>query len=113
MHLWFERKIPESADADIDQAERRVIDADVTAALCAIAAVADFAALEFSEELRAFRELHVFPFPQREGAHRRGGITAAILTMTVTHLQGFAVHLNLHRSTVASACMRLRHDQDI
>jgi hypothetical protein len=33
--------------------------------------------------------------------------------MTVTHLQRFAVHLNLHRSTVASACMRLRHDQDI
>jgi hypothetical protein len=39
MHLRLERKIPESADADIDQAERRVIDADVTAALGAIAAV--------------------------------------------------------------------------
>ena len=113
MHLWFERKITESADANIDQAERRVIDADVTAALCAIAAVADVAALEFPEELRAFRQLHVLPFPQCERAHRRGGITPAVLAMAVTHLQGFAAHLNLDRSAVTSAFMRLRHDQDI
>jgi hypothetical protein len=38
-------KIPESSEANIDQAERRMIDHDVTAALRAIPAVADVAAL--------------------------------------------------------------------
>jgi hypothetical protein len=33
--------------------------------------------------------------------------------MAVTHFQGFPAHLDLHRSAVTSACMRLRHDQDI
>ena len=63
MHLWLEGKIPESADANIDQAERRMINADVATALRAIASVADVAALEFTEELRAFREVHVLPLP--------------------------------------------------
>ena len=54
MHLWLEGKIPESADANIDQAERRMINADVATALRAMASVADVAALEFPEELRAF-----------------------------------------------------------
>ena len=62
MHLWFERKIPESADADVDQPERRMINADVAAALRAIPTIADVAALEFSEQLRAFRQLHVPDF---------------------------------------------------
>jgi hypothetical protein len=53
VHLWFERKIPESADTNVDQSECGMIDADVTAAFCAIPAVADFAALESPEELRA------------------------------------------------------------
>ena len=63
MNLWFERKIPESADADVDQPERWVIDANVAAALGAIPAIADIAAFEFAEEFGAFGELHVFPFP--------------------------------------------------
>ena len=86
-----------------------MIDRDVAAALRAIPTIADVAALEFSEELRAFRELNVLPFPQRERAYRRGGITPAIFAMTVTHLQGFPAHLDLDRSAVASAFMRLRH----
>ena len=98
---------------NIDQSECGMIDADVAAALRAITTIADVAALEFSEELRAFRELHVFPFPQRERAHRRCGIAAAVLAVAVTHLQRFAAHLDLHRSAVTSACMCLRHDQDI
>src|SRR4029077_6561352 len=110
VHLWFERKITESADANIDQAECRVIDADVAAALCAIPTIANAAALEFAEKLRAFRQLHVFPFPQRECAHRRGGIAAAIFAMTVTHFQGFAAHLDLDRSAVASPRMCLWHE---
>src|SRR4051794_9195072 len=109
MHLWLKRKIPESADANIDQAERRMINADVTAAFCAIASVADVAALEFAEELRAFRKVHVVPLPQRERAHRRGGITPTILAMAVTHLQRLAVHLDLHRSAVTSAFVRVCH----
>ena len=110
VHLWFERKITESADANIDQTERWMIDRDVAAALRAIPTIADVAALEFSEELRAFRQLHVLPFPQRERAHRRGGITPAIFAMAVTHLQGFAAHLDLDRSAVASARMCLWHE---
>src|SRR4051812_29482996 len=113
MHLWCEPKIPESADANIDQSERRMIDADVAAALRTIASVADIAALEFAEELRAFREGHVVFLPQRERAHRRGGITPAVLAMAVTHLQRLAVHLDLHRSAVTSAFMCVCHDQDI
>jgi hypothetical protein len=112
VHLWFERKIPESADANIDQAERRMINADVAAAFRAIPAVADVAALESAEELAPFVRLHVLPFPQRERAHRRGGITPAVLAMTVTHLQRVAAHLDLHRSAVTSAFMRVSHDQD-
>ena len=109
MNLWFEGKITKSADTDIDQTERWMIDANVASAVCAIPTIADVAAFEFSEELRAFYELHVFPFPQCERAHRRGGVTAAVLAMTVAHLQRFAAHLDLHRTTVTSACMCLRN----
>jgi hypothetical protein len=86
---------------------------DVAAAFRAITPVTNVAALEFSEELRAFCELHVLPFPQRERAHRRSGIAAAVFTMTVTHLQRFAAQLDLYRFAVTSACVCLRHDQDI
>jgi hypothetical protein len=41
MDLWFEREIPERAEADIGQTERRMIEHDVGAALGAIAAVWD------------------------------------------------------------------------
>jgi len=44
VHLWFERKIPESADADIDQTERWMIERDVAAAFRAITTIADVAA---------------------------------------------------------------------
>jgi hypothetical protein len=110
MHLWFERKIPESADANIDQAECRMINANVAAALRAIATITDVAALEFAEELCAFREIHVLPFPQRERADRRGGIPPAIFAMAVTHLQRFSAHFDLYRSAVTSAFMRVRHE---
>jgi len=32
VHFWFERKIPERAEANVDQSECGMIDADVTAA---------------------------------------------------------------------------------
>jgi hypothetical protein len=51
VNLGFERKITESADANIDQAERWMIDRDVAAALRAIPTIADVAPLEFSEKL--------------------------------------------------------------
>ena len=57
MHLWSERKIPENANANIDQTETRMIDHDVTAALRAIPAVTDFAALESPEEFCALSTL--------------------------------------------------------
>jgi hypothetical protein len=57
VHRWFEWKISQGSDANIDQAERRMIDCDVTATLCAITAIADVAALESAEELAAFREV--------------------------------------------------------
>jgi hypothetical protein len=33
--------------------------------------------------------------------------------MTVTHLQRFTAHLDLHRPAVTSASVSLYHDQDI
>ena len=51
MHLRLERKITESADANIDQAERWMIDRDVAAALRAIPTIANVAALESPERL--------------------------------------------------------------
>ena len=113
MHLWFERKITESADADIGQTESRMIEHDVAAALGAIATVADFAAFELAEEFLAFGDLDLIRLPQRERAHWCGGIAPAILAMAVTHFQGFAAHLDLQRFAVTSACMCLRLDQDI
>jgi hypothetical protein len=113
VHLWFERKISESADPHIDQAERRVINANVATAFGAIPAITDVAAFEFAEEVRAFREVHVLPFPRRERAHRSGGITTAVFAMTVTHFQGFTAHLDLHYSAVTSAGMCGCHDQEI
>jgi hypothetical protein len=112
VHLWFERKIPESADANIDQAEHRMIHANVAAAFGAIAAIADVAALESAEELRAFDEAYISFFPQRERAHRRGGIAAAIFAMTVSHFQRFPAHLDLYRSTVTATFMCVRHGEE-
>jgi len=63
MHRGFERKIPESAETNIDQAETWMIDADVSAAFCAITTIADVAALESPEEFCAFGEVHVLLFP--------------------------------------------------
>ena len=72
MHLRFERKIPESADTNIDQAERRMIYANVAAAFRAITTIADIATLESAEKLGASDKAHIFFFPQRERAHRGG-----------------------------------------
>ena len=113
VHVWLERKIPESSNADIDQTERWMIDRDVAAALRAIPTIANVAALESPQELRAFREVNVLPFPQRERADRRGGIAPAVLAMAVTHLQGFPANLDPDRSAVTFAFMRVSHDQDI
>ena len=113
MHLRFERKIPQSADTNIDQAERRMIHANVAAAFRAITTIADVAAFELAEELIAVRDLDLIRFRQRERADRRRGITPAILAMTVTRLQRFAAHLDLHRSAITSAFMCVSHDEDI
>jgi hypothetical protein len=86
-----------------------MLDCDVAAALCAIPAFADVAALKSSEEFLAFRDIHILFFPQRERAYRRGGITPAVLAMTITHLQRITAHLDRHRTTVTSASMRLGH----
>jgi hypothetical protein len=86
VHRWFERKIPQGAQANISQAESWMIEHDMSAALRAITTIADLTALELSQELCAFRDVYVFRFPQRERAHRRGAITSAVLAMAVAHL---------------------------
>ena len=90
-----------------------MIHANVAAAFRAIATIADVAALEYAEKLDASDKTHTFSLPQRERADRRCGITPAILAMTVTHLQRFAVHLDLYRPAVTTASMCVRHDEDI
>ena len=85
----------------------------MAAALRAVTTIADVAALESAEKLGASDKAHTFFLPQRERADRSRGITPAIFAMTVTHLQRFAVHLDLYRSAITSAFMCLRHDEDI
>ena len=63
MHLRLERKITESADANIDQAERWMIDRDVAAALRAIPTIANVAALESPEKLRSVSKDYVLFVP--------------------------------------------------
>jgi hypothetical protein len=64
---------------------------------------------ESPEEFCALSDVDVFFFPQRERAHRRGGIASAVLAMAITHVERLAEHLDLHRSAVAFAYARLRH----
>ena len=86
-----------------------MLDCDVAAALRAITAFADFAALKSAKEFLAFGDIDVLSLPQCERAYRRGRITTAILAMAITHLQRITAHLDLHRSAVTSTSMRLGH----
>jgi hypothetical protein len=86
-----------------------MLDDDVAAALCAISAFADVAALESTEEFLALGNTNVLFLPQGERADWRGGITPAIFAVTITHLERIAAQLDLHRPAVTSASMRLRH----
>ena len=90
-----------------------MIHANVAAALRAVTSIADVGALESAEKLGASDKAHTFFFPQRERADRRRGITPVIFAMTITHLQRFAAHLDLYRSAITSASMRVSHDEDI
>jgi len=86
-----------------------MIDCDVAAALCAITAVADVAALKSAQELGAFGKVDALFFPQRERAHRRGGIATAVFAVAITHLQRIAAYLDLHRSAITCAFMCVSH----
>ena len=86
-----------------------MINHDMAAALCAIAAIAHFALFEFTEELRPFDDFHIVDLPQGECADRRGGIAPAGFAMAITHLQRFAAKLDLHRSAVTRGFVRFRH----
>ena len=86
-----------------------MLDQNVATALCALTAFADVAAFESAKELLAFGDVYVLFFPQRESAHRRGGITPAVFAMAVTHLKRITAHLDLNCSAVTSTCMRLSH----
>jgi hypothetical protein len=86
-----------------------MLDYDVTAALRAIPAFADVAAFKSAKEFLAFGDIDVLFFPQRERAHRRGGITPAVFAMAITHLQRITAHFDLHCSTVTLTHMRLGH----
>src|SRR4026207_1350662 len=86
-----------------------MLDNHVAAALCAITAFADVAAFKASEEFLAFGHVHILLFPQGERAHRRGGITSAVLAVAITHLQRITAHLDLYRSAITCACMLLGH----
>ena len=90
-----------------------MIDDDVSAALCAIAAIAHFAALEFPEELCPFGDFHIVDLPQRECADRGGGIAPAGFAMAITHLQRFAAKRDLHRSAVTTAWIFFSHGKNI
>src|SRR5258705_8542537 len=86
-----------------------MLDDDVAAAFRAITAFARVAAFKSTKELSAFGDAHVFFLPQCKRAHRRGGITPAVLAMAITHLHRVAEHLDLHRSAVTSTSMFVGH----
>src|SRR5215467_6094467 len=86
-----------------------MLDQDVTAALCAITALADFATLKSPEEFFAFGDADIFFLPQRKRAYRRGGIMPAVLAMAVTHFQRITTHLDFYRPAVTLARMFLIH----
>ena len=84
-----------------------MINHDVATALRAVTTITHLAALELSQELLAFRDLHVLRFPQREYAHRRGGIAPAVFAMTITHIERLTARFDLDRSAVTSCFVRL------
>ena len=112
MHRWLEREVAER-HANIGQAERGMIDHHVAAALGAIPAVAQLACVELGEKVLAFTDFHSVRFPQCEDADRRRAITPALVAMTVTHVERLTGRFDFHRSAITSACMCVRHDQDI
>jgi len=81
----------------------------VAAALCAITAFADVAAFKPAKEFLAFGNAYVLFLPQCERAHRRGGITPAVLAMAITHLQWITAHLDLNGPAVTCAFVRFGH----
>ena len=87
-----------------------MIDHYVTAARGAKAAVAQLAAVKLIQIMHALADFHSLGFPQREDADRRGAITPALITMTVTHVNRFTGCLDFHCSAIASACMCISHD---
>ena len=88
-----------------------MLDYDVAAAFRTVTALADVAAFKPAKKFLAFGDAYVFFLSQCERAHRRGGIAPAVFAMTVTHLQRFAAHLDLHRSAVTRASVRLSHEK--
>ena len=108
MDRWLEDQ-PAERNANIGQTKRRMIDHDVAAALGAVAAVAHFAALELAERLFAFRNLDGLRFPQGENAHWRGGITPAILTVAITHIEWIALSFDHYCAAVTGSLVCIRH----
>jgi len=109
VHCGLEGHAPQ-LNADVGQAEGRVIDHDVAATLGAITAVAQLATFEFPERLLTFRDLYVLRFPQREDTDWRCAITLALAAMTVTHVERLTGRFDFHRPAVTSAFMCLKHE---
>jgi hypothetical protein len=86
-----------------------MLDYDVAAALCAMTAFADVAALKSAKDFLAFGDVYILFLPQCERAHRRSRITPAVFAMAITHLQRITAHFDLHRSAVTSTHMRPGH----
>jgi hypothetical protein len=87
-----------------------MVNDDVTAALRAKAAVAHLGAFVSAEEFRAFGDFDVLRFEEGEAGDGRAGITAAVLTVTKTHVERRALRLDLDRSaiTYSRMCVRRR-----
>src|ERR1700738_2395810 len=82
-----------------------MIDHNVGAAFGAKAAVPDLSALIVPKRFRAFRNLHVFGFPETEAGNGCTGIAPALIAMAITHVERRPLRLDLHRS--AMTCSRM------
>src|SRR5437764_7294069 len=106
MDAWLKGDFIRETGANVDQAERWMIDHHVRAAFRAKAADAQLAAFEFAEHVLPFGDPDLIRFPKREAGNRRAGIFPATVAMTKTHVDGVAGGFDFNCAAVTTSKMR-------
>ena len=85
-----------------------LVDDHVAATLRAKAAVAYLGAFVAAKKFRAFRDFDVLRFEEREAGDGRAGVTAAVVAVTITHVERRTLRLDLDRSAITGSRMCFR-----